>query len=258
MARVIAGVRGPVTVVQKIVIHPDTVQDLNLIPDTLALVITGFAPSVVIGLVLTPDPLSLVITGFAPVVSTPQVIVPGVLALTITGHAPTLAISNNITITPGVLATVVTGFAPTLTITNNVLIVPATLALVVQGYSPTVIVPASATAGSGAYYYPDYQPLYRKAIEKPQLIKSPVLVVPGTLQLHITGHIPTVWITRTITTFAPYVEVTRYITTDDVMTLFQQGVLNTQEAISLWHTARKGASSGSQYRLLEQVLQETG
>jgi hypothetical protein len=194
-------------------------------------VLTTFAPTAVIGTVITPDAATLVLTTFAPTVSTPVVVTPANAALVLTTFAPT--VSTPVTVTPGVMALVLTTFAPTLT--NST--------------------PVVATSGStGGAYYPQYPVRIAKPRVIPQTQLEPVLVVPATLQLVLKGYAPTVWITTTLVTFAPYIEVTKYLSTDEIFSLWTGSYIGTQEALSLMGMARKTEWSGANTRLLELAL----
>ena len=127
-------------------------------PDTLALVITTYAPLVSTPRLVTPPTRALTLTTFAPAVLTPRVVTPGVLALTIISFAPTVstpllvvpptralsltayapAVLTPRLVTPSTLALTLTTFAPTVTVTTNVTVTPTTLALVLTTYAPTV------------------------------------------------------------------------------------------------------------------------
>jgi len=137
----------------------------SVTPGIVALTITRFAPSVVLGTVVTPGTLALVLTAFAPTVTVAAgnvVVTPGTATVTITRFAPTVTASDNKTVTPGtavltlttfapdvrlgikvtagtaVLVTV--GFAPTVTVSNNVVVTPGTLALTITRFAPAAII----------------------------------------------------------------------------------------------------------------------
>lgn len=61
-------------------------------PTTLALVLTSFAPSIVVGTVVAPPTLALAITAYAPSMIIGTIITPPTLALTLTTFEPTLNI----------------------------------------------------------------------------------------------------------------------------------------------------------------------
>ena len=62
--------------------------------------VAGTPAYVSAGVTVTPGTLALTITGYAPTVSTPRVCTPGTLALTITGYAPDVTVTANVPTPP--------------------------------------------------------------------------------------------------------------------------------------------------------------
>ncbi len=147
-------------------------------PSTLALTITTYAPSIVIGTVITPSTLALALTTYAPTVLTPRLVTPAVLALVLTAYAPTIL--TPVLATPGTLALAITTYIPSVTI--GTLSTPSTLALALTTYAPTVLTPRLVTPAVLALVLTAYAPT----------ILTPVLATPSTLALVLTFYAPTI------------------------------------------------------------------
>jgi len=64
---------------------------ISVTPTTLALILTGYAPTVLTPRLVTPTTLALSLTGYAPTVSTPRLVTPTTLALILTTYAPEIS-----------------------------------------------------------------------------------------------------------------------------------------------------------------------
>jgi len=84
---------------------------LAVIPGTLALTLTTYAPTIAIDYRAVPPTLALVLTTYASTVLTPRLVTPSTLALTLTTYAPVFGIG----VIPSTLALILTTYAPTIT-----------------------------------------------------------------------------------------------------------------------------------------------
>lgn len=178
--------------------------NLGVVPPTTALVITAFTPQV--NLVITPPVTALVITKYAPDVSSG--ITPGTLALVITTFAPQV----NLVVSPPLLALTIILLAPQVQLG----VVPGTLALVLATFAPQanlVIIP-----GVLALIITTFAPETQTVISPPTLAlilttfapQLKLVITPPVLALVLATFIPTVGLSvspgllaLTLTLFAP-------------------------------------------------------
>jgi hypothetical protein len=144
----------------------ETVTAYSGTPDVLALVLTTFAPIVVLNTNVTPGVLALTLTTFAPTVATSSgtaagwlsinawwlggvtfgdvgaganvSVTPDTLPLVLTTFAPTVAAGGNQAVTPTKATLVLTTFEPTVVAGGNQAVTPDTLQLVLTTFAPTV------------------------------------------------------------------------------------------------------------------------
>lgn len=131
------------------------VQTLTLpAPAPAALVLTGYAPSRLIGTNVTPGAGAVALAGAVPTVTRTanQVVTPAAGATVLAGAAPTVTRTSSATITPAAGAVALAGAVPTVTRTANVALTPGVGAVVLSGTAPTVTRTANAvlTPGAGA------------------------------------------------------------------------------------------------------------
>jgi hypothetical protein len=105
-------------------------------PGTLALTLTGFAPSIVAPQVFTPGTAALSLTTFAPEARTPILATPTAAGLSLTTFAPLVTAPR--LVVPATAALVTQGFAPTVEIQDAQAIVVPPAALVLTTFEPTV------------------------------------------------------------------------------------------------------------------------
>ena len=127
---------------------------------TTAVIVGGFAPTLILGTVVQPGAGSAEATGLAPAIIIGTVTQPGAGSVEVTGLAPltghTLPIglgsaevqgfaptviegaAGDTTITPGCGTAEVQGFAPTVSVTNNVVILVPAGSAEILGLAPTV------------------------------------------------------------------------------------------------------------------------
>jgi ribosomal protein S19 len=136
---------------------------LTATPATLALTLTTYAPTAAIALTATPDTVALALTTYAPTVTTGVRVTPDTVALALTTYAPT--VTTGVRVTPDTLALALTTYAPTVAI--GVRVTPDTLALALTEYAPTVIITAPylrrflASYTPTASYYAAVMPVAR-------------------------------------------------------------------------------------------------
>ena len=121
----------------------ETVTAYSGTPDVLALVLTTFAPTVVLNTNVTPDVLALTLTTFAPTVATSSGTAAGWLSINAWWLGGVtfgdVGAGANVSVTPGTLPLVLTTFAPTVTAGGNQAVTPTTATLVLTTFEPTVV-----------------------------------------------------------------------------------------------------------------------
>jgi len=169
---------------------PTVVINTPLTPSTASLTLTGYAPSVVANTIVTPSTGSLTLTGYAPTVVVNTIITPSTGTLTLTGYAPVLDLG----ITPSTASLTLTGYAPTVAATANVSLTPDTASLVLTGYAPTV------TATANISVTPDTASLTLTGYAPDVVAAGSVTLTPDTASLVLTGYAPDVTATETAAT----------------------------------------------------------
>jgi len=206
----------PGTLALVITLYAPTVTASNHItvtPSTLALAITLYEPTIILGTVATPSTLALTITTYAPTATATdnQTVTPTTLALVLTTYAPTVTATGNVEVIPSTLALTITTYAPTITVSNNIIVTPTTLALVLATYAPSVFTPVLVTPSTLALTLTTFAPS----------VLTPVLATPSTLALTLTTYAPTVLtpvlatpptLALSLTTYAPTVLAPRLVT----------------------------------------------
>lgn len=190
---------------------------VSVTPDTLAIVITTFIPTVTAtaNQLVTPDTLAHTITAYIPTVtaSDNKVVTPDVLNHTLTTYIPTISVSDNQLVTPDALAHTITLYPPTVTATQNQLVTPDTLALSTTLFIPTV------TVGGDVTVTPNTLALAITTLVPVVTVSDNQIVTPDTVALTTTTFIPNVTTTAnqlvtpgvlslTLTTFIPTVTAT--------------------------------------------------
>lgn len=165
------------------------VANVTVTPSTLALTLTEYAPSVIIGTIVTPSTLALSLTGYAPVIKLK--VIPPTLALTITTYAPTVLTPR--LVTPSTLALSLTEYTPSVTI--GTIITPATLALSLTTYAPSVTIGVRVTPSTLALTLTTYAPT----------IQLPQLVTPSTLALTLAMFAPDAILGTTLAAALAYI-----------------------------------------------------
>jgi len=157
-----------------------------IVPATLALAITTYAPIVEVTdtSVVTPSTLALTINTFAPAVLTPQTVTPTTLALTITAYVPTIELP--IVSAPSLLELSITTYAPTVSFTENVFIIPTTATITLTTYAPIV------TATDTKVVTPSLVELVLSTFAPTATVSSNILVTPTTAILTLLAYAPTV------------------------------------------------------------------
>ena len=157
-----------------------------IVPATLALAITTYAPVVEVTdtSVVTPSTLALTINTFAPAVLTPQTVTPTTLALTITAYVPTIELP--IVSAPSLLELSITTYAPTVSFTENVFIIPTTASITLTTYAPIV------TATDTKVVTPSLVELVLSTFAPTATVSNNILVTPTTAILTLLAYAPTV------------------------------------------------------------------
>jgi hypothetical protein len=154
-------------------------------PSTLALTLTGYAPTVLTPRTVTPSTLALALTEYAPTVINPQSATPDTLALALTQYAPSVVIGKRVI--PDTPALLLTEYAPT--VVNPQGQPPDTLALTLTAYAPAVIIGVHATPDTVALVLTKYAPAVVQGYN----------FTPDTVALVLTEYAPTVLTPRTAT-----------------------------------------------------------
>jgi len=180
----------------------------EVIPGTLALVITLYAPTVTASnhITVTPSTLALAITLYEPTIILGTVATPSTLALTLTTFAPTATTTDNQTVIPATLALVLTTYAPTVTATDNVEVTPSTATMTLTEYAPVIglkIIPPTLALSDT-----EYAPVIKLGIIPPikaltlteyaPTVSTPRLATPITKAVTVTAYAPTVTATGNV------------------------------------------------------------
>jgi hypothetical protein len=89
---------------------------------------------------ITPDTGAIILTGYAPSVSVSdnKNVSPSTGQLALTGYAPTVTVSDNKNILPSTGVVVLTGYAPVVSVTNHINVSPGTGVIIMYGFAPTI------------------------------------------------------------------------------------------------------------------------
>lgn len=79
-------------------------------PDTLPLILTSYAPSLVLQTTVTPSTASLTLTAYAPSIVRQDVLTPSTVSLSLTAYAPNVTVGT--TVTPDTANLVLMAYAP--------------------------------------------------------------------------------------------------------------------------------------------------
>ena len=163
----------------QVYVEIDYSPNITVTPSTLVLVLTIYAPSIIIGINVVPIKL----------------------ALTLAFYAPAIEISDHIKVTPPTLVLVLTAYSPTVLAPR--LITPSVLALVLTPYAPKAVIGTVATPATLALSLATFAPT----------VFTPRLVTPAALALALTAYIPNVNIGGIVTPLALALVLTAYVPT---------------------------------------------
>lgn len=150
---------------------------INLIPSAQALVLSSFAPALKVSLI--PATQALTLTTFAPTLSVSAALVPATASLSLTSFAVQL----KETITPSTTLLSLATFAPTVTV--QTIVVPTTIALTTSQFAPQLVL--SVTPATSALTTASFAPVLKES------------TVPSAGSLNLSTFAPTVSISNNVT-----------------------------------------------------------